>query len=68
MVQDGTNSNLKSKYDVVNEFAMKHQKLIDDFTYKFTPEMIVVCDIPPIFNNEMQTLSLTFLLKRYIKR
>ena len=68
MVQDGSNSNLKSKYDIVNEFAMKHQKRIDDFTKKFTPEMIVVCEIPPIFNNEMQILTLKYLLKRYLKR
>ena len=36
-----TNSILKSKYDNV----------IDDITNEFTPEMMVVCEIPPILNN-----------------
>ena len=52
MVQDGTNSILKSKYDNVKEFAIKHQKMIDFFTNEIFPEMIVVCEIPPILNIE----------------
>ena len=52
MVQDGTIFNLKSKYDNVNEFVNKRQILIEDITDKFTPEMIVVCELTPIINNE----------------
>ena len=55
IVQDGTNSILKSKYDNVNEFAIKHQKFIDDITNKLTPEMIVVCE-------RRQTLWFSFIM------
>ena len=51
MVQDGTNSILKSKYDNVKEFAIKHQNNIDLFTNEITPKMIVACETTPILNN-----------------
>ena len=52
MVQDGTDSILKSKYVYVNEFEIRHQKLIEDNTNKFTPEMNVVCEVPPVVKKE----------------
>ena len=52
MTQDGTSFILKPNYDNVNEFSIKHQKLIDEFINKFTPEMIVLCKVPPTSNNE----------------
>ena len=65
MVQDITKSMLKSKYDNLNEFAIEHQKLIDDIVNKFTPEMIVLCEIPPILNNE-EAYSKLEITKNYL--
>ena len=62
MVQDGTNSILKSKYDHVNEFEIKHQKLIDNNTNKFTPEMIVVCEVPPVVKKEEAISQIEFYM------
>ena len=62
LVHDDTNSILMSKYENVNEFAIKHQKLIDDFTKKLTPEKIVVCEILPFLNNEWANLRLKCMM------
>ena len=63
MVQDGTNSILKSKFDYANEFEIRLQNMIEDNTNKFTPEMIVVCEVPPVAKKtRRQSLRLSCIM------
>ena len=52
IIQDGTNSILKKIYSTIDEFSAKYEELIALITAKFSPESIVICEIPPILNNE----------------
>ena len=44
IIQDGTNSTL-------DEFSTKYEELIALITAKFSPDSIVICEIPPKLNN-----------------
>ena len=51
IIQDGTNSILKKIYSTLDEFSAKYEELIA-LTAKFSPDSIVICEIPPILNND----------------
>ena len=50
----------------MKEFEIKHQKLIDDNTNKFTPEMTVVSEVPPVVKKEETTYKVE-LYNVYLK-
>ena len=47
IIQDGTNSILKKIYSTIDEFSAKYEDFIALITAKFSPELIVICEIPP---------------------
>ena len=52
IIQDGTNSILKKSYSTIDEFSAKYEELIALIIAKFSPDSIVICEIPPILNND----------------
>ena len=52
IIQGGTDSIFKKIYSTIVEFSAKYEELIALITANFSPESIVVCEIPPIFNND----------------
>ena len=47
ILQDGTNCILEQKIETINKFL----ELIEVSTAQYSPDMVVICKIPPILNN-----------------
>ena len=43
---------LKEKLPTVDEFSLKFKEPIALLTAKFSPDSIVICELPPILNND----------------
>ena len=52
IIQDGTNSILKKIYSTFDEFSAKYEEFIALITAKFSPDSVVICEIPPTLNND----------------
>ena len=52
IIQDGTNSILKKIDSTIDEFSSKYAEFIALITANFSPGSIVICEIPPIHNND----------------
>ena len=51
VIQDGTNSVRKKNFPNTNDLNKMQQELIVLIRNTFNPKMIVICEVPPIFNS-----------------
>ena len=51
IIPDGTNSIFKRKFETLNEFSIKFEELIEVLVQQFTPETVVICELPPSLDN-----------------